>query len=94
MAHSVEILLPAQRYVFALEDGTRGAAARVHFGGGLPRYKRLQKEGKVAGMIAIPNCCLIRAGEDYVVDPGVMMQGAPVSGVAARARHRAARRPR
>jgi glyoxylase-like metal-dependent hydrolase (beta-lactamase superfamily II) len=30
-------------------------------------------------MIAIPNCCLIRAGEDYVVDPGVMMQGAPVT---------------
>ena len=31
-------------------------------------------------MIAIPNCCLIRAGENYVVDPGVMMQGAPVTG--------------
>ena len=31
-------------------------------------------------MIAIPNCCLIRAGENYVVDPGVIMQGAPVTG--------------
>ena len=34
----------------------------------------------MAGMIAIPNCCLVRAGENYVVDPGVMMQGAPVTG--------------
>ena len=34
----------------------------------------------MAGMIALPNCCLIRAGENYVVDPGVMMQGAPVTG--------------
>ena len=31
-------------------------------------------------MIAIPNCCLIRAAENYVVDPGVVMQGAPVTG--------------
>jgi glyoxylase-like metal-dependent hydrolase (beta-lactamase superfamily II) len=31
-------------------------------------------------MIALPNCCLIRASEDYVVDPGLIMQGAPVSG--------------
>ena len=95
MAHSVEVLLPAQRYVFALENGSAEPQPASHVGGGLPQpTRRLQKEGKVAGMIAIPNCCLIRAGENYVVDPGVMMQGAPVTGVAARARHRAARRRR
>ena len=80
MAHSVEILLPAQRYVFALEDGR---AEPQHVGNsaeGFKVYKRLQAEGKVAGMIAMPNACLVRAGENYVVDPGLMMQGAPVTG--------------
>jgi glyoxylase-like metal-dependent hydrolase (beta-lactamase superfamily II) len=80
MAHSVEILLPAQRYVFALEDGR---AEPQHVGNsaeGFKVYKRLQAEGKVAGMIAMPNACLVRAGVNYVVDPGLMMQGAPVTG--------------
>jgi glyoxylase-like metal-dependent hydrolase (beta-lactamase superfamily II) len=80
MAHSVEILLPAQRYVFALEDGR---AEPQHVGNsaeGFKVYKRLQAQGKVAGMIAMPNACLVRAGENYVVDPGLMMQGAPVTG--------------
>jgi glyoxylase-like metal-dependent hydrolase (beta-lactamase superfamily II) len=80
MAHSVEVILPAQRYVFALDEHGRAepqpAATSAE---GFHSYKRLQKEGRVAGMIAIPNCCLIRAGENYVVDPGVIMQGAPVS---------------
>jgi glyoxylase-like metal-dependent hydrolase (beta-lactamase superfamily II) len=80
MAHSVEVLLPAQRYVFALEDGRAVPAPASTSEEGFHSYKKLQREGKVAGMIAIPNCCLIRAGEDYVVDPGVMMQGAPVTG--------------
>ena len=70
MAHSVEVLIPAQRYVFALEDGTRRAASRADVGGRLPRLQAAPEEGKVAAMIAIPNCCLVRAGEDYVVDPG------------------------
>jgi glyoxylase-like metal-dependent hydrolase (beta-lactamase superfamily II) len=80
LAHSVEILLPAQRYVFALEDG-RAVPEHVESSAeGFLAYKRLQKEGKVAGMVAMPNCCLIRASENYVVDPGLMMQGAPVTG--------------
>jgi glyoxylase-like metal-dependent hydrolase (beta-lactamase superfamily II) len=80
VAHSVDILLPAQRYVFALEDGR---AEPQHVGSsaeGFKVYKRLQAEGKVAGMIAMPNACLVRAAENYVVDPGLMMQGAPVTG--------------
>ena len=79
MAHSVEVLLPAQRYVFALEDGRAVPQPASTSEEGFHSYKKLQREGKVAGMIAIPNCCLIRAGVDYVVDPGVMMQGAPVT---------------
>ncbi len=79
MAHSVEVLLPAQRYVFALEDGRALPQPASTSEEGFHSYKALQREGKVAGMIAIPNCCLIRAGVDYVVDPGVIMQGAPVT---------------
>ena len=79
MAHSVEVLLPAQRYVFALENGRAVPQPASTSEEGFHSYKALQREDKVAGMIAIPNCCLIRAAEDYVVDPGVMMQGAPVT---------------
>jgi glyoxylase-like metal-dependent hydrolase (beta-lactamase superfamily II) len=80
VAHSVEILLPAQRYVFALENGKAVPQPASTSAEGFLSYKRLQREGKVAGMVAIPNCCLVRASENYVVDPGVMMQGAPVTG--------------
>jgi len=79
LAHSVEVLLPAQRYVFALEDGRAVPQPAATSEEGFHSYKKLQGEGKVAGMVAIPNCCLIRAGVDYVVDPGVIMQGAPVT---------------
>jgi glyoxylase-like metal-dependent hydrolase (beta-lactamase superfamily II) len=79
LAHSVEILLPAQRYVFALENGAAVPEPAGSSEEGFLAYKRLQKEGKIAGMVAIPNCCLVRAAENYVVDPGVIMQGAPVS---------------
>jgi N-acyl homoserine lactone hydrolase len=80
MAHSVEVLLPAQRYVFALDNGTAEPLPASTSAEGFLSYKQAQREGRVAGMIAIPNCCLIRAAENYVVDPGVMMQGAPVTG--------------
>jgi glyoxylase-like metal-dependent hydrolase (beta-lactamase superfamily II) len=80
LGHSVEILLPAQRYVFALEEGKAKPERTSSSADGFKAYKRLQAEGKVAGMVAMPNCCLIRAGANYVVDPGLMMQGAPVTG--------------
>jgi glyoxylase-like metal-dependent hydrolase (beta-lactamase superfamily II) len=79
MGHSVEILVPAQRYVFALENGRAVPQPASTSAEGFHSFKRLQAEGKVAGMIALPNCCLIRAAEDYVVDPGLVMQGTPVS---------------
>jgi glyoxylase-like metal-dependent hydrolase (beta-lactamase superfamily II) len=79
MGHSVEILVPAQRYVFALEGGKAEPQPAATSAQGFESYKQLQKENKVAGMIAFPNCCLIKASENYVVDPGLVMQGAPVS---------------
>ncbi len=80
MGHSVEILLPAQRYVFALENGNAVRLPSSTSAEGFLSYKQAQAEGRVAGMIAMPNCCLIRAAENYVVDPGLIMQGAPVTG--------------
>ena len=80
MAHSVEVLLPAMRFVFALENGRAEQQPVSTSAEGFHVYKKLQAEGRVAGMIAVPNCCLVRASENYVVDPGVMMQGAPVTG--------------
>jgi len=80
MAHSVEVLLPALRFVFALDDGRAEPQPVASSAEGFQAYKKLQAEGRVAGMIAVPNCCLVRASENYVVDPGVMMQGAPVTG--------------
>jgi glyoxylase-like metal-dependent hydrolase (beta-lactamase superfamily II) len=79
MAHSVEILVPAQRYVFALEDGKAEPQPASTSAEGFKHFKRLRAEERVAGMVAFPNTCLIRASENYVVDPGVVMQGAPVS---------------
>jgi len=79
LAHSVDILLPAQRFIFALENGHAEPQQISSSADGFKVYKRLQSEGKVAGMIALPNACLIRAGENYVVDPGLMMQGTPVT---------------
>ena len=63
--------------MFAIEDGQAKPESISSSAEGFKAYKRLQSEGKVAGMVAIPNSCLIRASEDYVVDPGVVMQGAP-----------------
>jgi glyoxylase-like metal-dependent hydrolase (beta-lactamase superfamily II) len=79
MGHSVEILVPAQRYVFAIENGRAEPQPASTSAEGFKIFKRLRSEGKVAGMVAFPNCCLIRAAEDYVVDPGIIMQGAPTS---------------
>jgi N-acyl homoserine lactone hydrolase len=80
LAHSVEVILPAQRYVFALENGDAKPERTSSSAEGFKAYKRLQAEGKVAGMVAFPNTSLIRASENYVVDPGLIMQGAPVTG--------------
>jgi glyoxylase-like metal-dependent hydrolase (beta-lactamase superfamily II) len=78
--HSVHLLLPAQRYVFSL-DGESVVPERLDSSAdGFRRYKELQAEGKTVGMVAFPNSLLIRAAEDYLVDPGLIMQGAPLFG--------------
>jgi N-acyl homoserine lactone hydrolase len=78
--HSVHLLLPAQRYVFSLEDGSPVPETLASSADGFRRYKELQAEGKPVGMVAFPNTLLIRAEQDYLVDPGLVMQGGPVFG--------------
>jgi glyoxylase-like metal-dependent hydrolase (beta-lactamase superfamily II) len=77
---SVHVLVPAQRYVFAVSDGEADPQPAGSSAYGFERYKALQAEGKVAGMVAFPNTLLIRCERDYLVDPGLIMQGAPVIG--------------
>src|SRR5947208_13313387 len=80
---SVHVLLPAQRYVFAVSKGEAEAATVDSSADGFRRYKALQQEGRTAGMVAFPNTLLLRAERDYLVDPGLIMQGAPVLGALA-----------
>jgi N-acyl homoserine lactone hydrolase len=77
---SVHILVPAQRYVFAVSNGEAEAATVDSSADGFQRYKELQGGGRTAGMVAFPNTLLIRGERDYLVDPGLIMQGAPVIG--------------
>ena len=82
--HSVHLLLPAQRYVFSLEDGEPHPERTESSADGFRRYKQLQAEGKTVGMVAFPNTVLICAEQDYLVDPGLVMQGAPLFGALAK----------
>jgi N-acyl homoserine lactone hydrolase len=50
---------------------------------GFRRYKELQRGGRAAGMVAFPNTLLVRGERDYLVDPGLIMQGGPVFGALA-----------
>jgi glyoxylase-like metal-dependent hydrolase (beta-lactamase superfamily II) len=78
--HSVDVLVPAQRYVFSLDGGDAVPERVKSSADGFRRYKELQEEGRTVGMVAIPNSVLIRASENYLVDPGLIMQGAPLFG--------------
>jgi N-acyl homoserine lactone hydrolase len=77
---SVHILVPAQRYVFAVSNGEAEVATNESSAEGFERYKSLQQGGRTAGMVAFPNALLIRGERDYLVDPGLIMQGAPLIG--------------
>jgi N-acyl homoserine lactone hydrolase len=77
---SLHILVPAQRYVFAVSNGEAEAATIDSSAEGFRRYKSLQEGGRTAGMVAFPNTLLIRGERDYLVDPGLIIQGAPVAG--------------
>jgi N-acyl homoserine lactone hydrolase len=75
---SVHVLIPAQRYVFSLENGEAHPVQVSSSAEGFERYKELQAEGKAVGMVAMPNTVLVRGERDYLVDPGLIMQGAPL----------------
>jgi N-acyl homoserine lactone hydrolase len=77
---SVHVLVPAQRYVFAVSNGEAEAATADSSAEGFERYKSLQQGGRATGMVAFPNTLLVRGERDYLVDPGLIMQGAPVIG--------------
>ena len=77
---SVHVLLPAQRYVFTVANGEYESVPVESSADGFRRYKQLQSEGKATGMVAMPNTLLIRAERDYLVDPGMLMQGGAVIG--------------
>jgi glyoxylase-like metal-dependent hydrolase (beta-lactamase superfamily II) len=80
---SVHLLVPAQRYVFAVSNGKSAAAKIDSSAEGFELYKSLQQSGRTTGMVAFPNTLLIRGERDYLVDPGLIMQGAPVIGAMA-----------
>ena len=66
--------------MFSLDDGKAVPEKLGSSAEGFRRYKELQAEGKTVGMVAFPNTVLVRASEDYLVDPGLIMQGAPLFG--------------
>ena len=77
---SVHVLVPAQRLVFAVSNGDAEVTATGSSADGFRRYKELQQGGRTAGMVAVPNTLLVRGERDFLVDPGLIMQGAPVIG--------------
>ena len=79
----VHLLVPAQRHVFAVSNGEAEVAAVDDSAEGFRRYKELQEGGRTVGMVAFPNTLLVRAERDYLVDPGLIMQGGPVFGALA-----------
>jgi glyoxylase-like metal-dependent hydrolase (beta-lactamase superfamily II) len=80
---SVHILVPAQRHVFAVSNGEAEVATIDDSADGFRRYKSLQSGGRTTGMVAFPNTLLVRGERDYLVDPGLIMQGAPTIGAVA-----------
>lgn len=76
MGHSVDLVFHEHRILVELDDQTDIEIAEDS-PSGFNRYKELQREDRSVAMLAIPNSCLIRASRNYIVDPGVAMQGAP-----------------
>jgi len=65
--------------VFAVGAGTAELQPDLDSPAGFARYKEIQLDGEAAAMLVIPNAALIQAEKNYVVDPGIPMQGAPYS---------------
>jgi N-acyl homoserine lactone hydrolase len=77
---SVHLLVPAQRYVFSLAGGEAQPQPTGSSAEGFRRYKELQAAGETVGMVAFPNTLFVRGERDYLVDPGLIMQGGPLFG--------------
>jgi glyoxylase-like metal-dependent hydrolase (beta-lactamase superfamily II) len=77
---SVHVLVPAQRYVFALDGEGVEPQSVASSAEGFKAFKQLQAEGRTVGMVAMPNSLLVRGERDYLVDPGLILQGAPLFG--------------
>jgi glyoxylase-like metal-dependent hydrolase (beta-lactamase superfamily II) len=77
---SVHVLVPAQRYIFSVSGGEPEPIPIESSADGFKRYKEQQAQGKPTGMVAFPNTVLIRGERDYLVDPGLIMQGNAVIG--------------
>ena len=75
-----DIIIPAQRYVFAVHDGrviefnqpTDESADRF------TRYQQIKPTHPVHGMIVWPNTVLLRGPINVLIDPGLVTQGPPV----------------
>lgn len=77
----VDLLVPAQRHVFSLDAPGEASAVPVDSSAeGFRRFKELGDDERPRGMIALPNSVLVRGERSYLVDPGLIMQGAPVHG--------------
>jgi glyoxylase-like metal-dependent hydrolase (beta-lactamase superfamily II) len=79
----VHLLVPAQRHVFAVAEGEAEVSPSGDSAAGFRHYKELQGDGRTVGMVAFPNTLLVRGERDYLVDPGLIMQGGPVFGALA-----------
>ncbi|GAB4259655.1 MAG: hypothetical protein Kow00122_17050 [Thermoleophilia bacterium] len=75
-----DIVVPAQRYVFAVEGGRvlefnePGDESFHRFA----RYQEIKSRHPVHGMIVWPNTVLLRGPLTVVVDPGLVTQGPPL----------------
>ncbi len=63
-----------------MSNGEAEVTASDDSADGFRRYKELQRGGRTAGMVAFPNTLLVRGERDYLVDPGLIMQGGPLLG--------------
>jgi glyoxylase-like metal-dependent hydrolase (beta-lactamase superfamily II) len=66
-----------------VSNGEAEVAAVDDSADGFRRYKELQQGGRTAGMVAFPNTLLVRGERNYLVDPGLIMQGGPAFGALA-----------
>lgn len=78
MAWTVDILIPAARFVFSVEDGHTVVAPEHRPPEAFAAYRRLRERLPVVGMTTFPNTVLLTGDRTIVVDPGLPLQNQPV----------------